>query len=413
MNFLSIIIVLFLTILLSGASSAISLEETCPGTLITNMHQKNCTDKATSEIAYYLDRKTCIPKCSIYSTDVQDDIECSDSSDECIAGYSCEQRCGPSSTLREYKCESDEDCMEYNKRSKCLKYCVVPDTENEDEVNCMAYHSNIPSYVDKWWTAKKFKPVCDDHGQWVPKQCKGGLHGRCLCYSSTGVRLFGEALYTEAENMTCACSRRKSELESAGRTYVSFHCDSVGNYEKLQCDIQKGLCWCVEPQTGDLTAPFVSVAAMKKLPCYAEGTIGAQYLRQCESKKFATVMITEKLKTHGVVTVESDTLQCDADGSYGAFSISSGIARCTWRDNSQIENWQTNVAAVLDTLTCNCARDFKVYAHSLACEGNGNYVLLQQVINDKGKKQYYCVDDKGFAKTDLLDDANIDCTQIY
>lgn len=56
-----------------------------------------------------------------------------------------------------------------------------------------------------------------------------------------------------------------------------------------------------------------------------EGKVGSQYLRQCESKKFATAMITAKLKTHGVVTVETDTLLCDADGSYGAYAIRSGM----------------------------------------------------------------------------------------
>lgn len=42
----------------------------------------------------------------------------------------------------------------------------------------MAYHANIAGYADKWWTAKKFKPECDDSGEWVAKQCKGGLQGR-------------------------------------------------------------------------------------------------------------------------------------------------------------------------------------------------------------------------------------------
>ncbi|XP_066262546.1 uncharacterized protein [Euwallacea similis] len=397
-----------LILLLINVSS--STEKSCPGTLITSLHQKNCTDRATNETAYYLNRDDCIPKCSICPT-VVPNSNCSTDSD-CIAGYNCDRRCGPGSKYQVHKCESSVDCYQYNPRCTCDYYCVLPEIE-DDDVACMAYHSNIPAYVDKWWTAKKFKPICDDDGYWEPKQCKGGLQGRCLCYSSMGVRLFGEALYTKAENMTCACSRRKSELESAGRSYVSFHCDSLGNYEKLQCDMEKELCWCVVPQTGEVTAPFVPLAAMKKLPCYSAGTVGAQYLRQCESKKFATVMIIKKLKTHGVVTVESDTLLCDADGSYGAYSISSGIAYCTWRDNKQIETWQANINGLSRPLTCNCARDYKMYQHSLACDGGGEYVLLQMFIDDKGQKQYYCVDDKGFAKTDMLDDASTNCTAIY
>lgn len=64
--------------------------------------------------------------------------------------------------------------------------------------------------------------------------------------------------------MTCACSRRKDELLSKSE-YVTFHCDSMGNYEPLQCN--DGQCWCVEPHTGDITAPVVPEAMMKYLPC--------------------------------------------------------------------------------------------------------------------------------------------------
>lgn len=69
--------------------------------------------------------------------------------------------------------------------------------------------------------------------------------------------------------MSCskACSRRKSELEESGRNFVSFHCDSKGNYEKLQCDVEKGLCWCAESLTGTPTTPFVPLVAVKKLFC--------------------------------------------------------------------------------------------------------------------------------------------------
>lgn len=56
-------------------------------------------------------------------------------------------------------------------------------------------------------------------------------------------------------------------MESAGRNYVTFHCDSKGNYEKFQCDVEKNICWCAEPLTGEVTAPFVPMVAMKKLSC--------------------------------------------------------------------------------------------------------------------------------------------------
>lgn len=33
-------------------------------------------------------------------------------------------------------------------------------------------------------------------------------------------------------------------------TDVTLHCQSNGNYEKLQC--QSGICWCAVPETGDI-----------------------------------------------------------------------------------------------------------------------------------------------------------------
>ncbi|XP_030767839.1 uncharacterized protein LOC115891508 [Sitophilus oryzae] len=385
--------------------------ETCPGTLVSNFHQKNCTDRATGTEAYYLDRTECIPKCKIYPTSVEEG-QCTDNTD-CISGYYCENRCGPKNNLRDYTCETDSDCQALPEggRSKCLKYCVLPSTTGG--VTCMSYHSNLPEFVNSYWTALIFKPVCNDDGDWEAKQCKGGVHGKCICYSSTGVRLFGEALYQKADNMTCACSRKKNDMESNGRTMVTLHCDSMGNYESLQCDMEKEICWCAESKTGEPTAPFVPEKAKEKLPCYISTTVGSQYLRQCESKKYAQSMITAKLKAHGAKYVQTDTLLCNADGSYGAYSVSSGIAYCTWRDNSKIGTWQSNIASNTANLNCNCARDFKQYSHSMDCEGNGNYVIVQHYQDDTNTLKYYCVDDDGFAKTGLLDDKNVNCSLYY
>lgn len=62
-----------------------------------------------------------------------------------------------------------------------------------------------------------------------------------------------------------ACSRRRSELEAAGRRDVTLHCELNGDYEPLQCD--DGLCWCAEPKTGQPTVIPVSEEDMKLLPC--------------------------------------------------------------------------------------------------------------------------------------------------
>ncbi|KAF7267827.1 hypothetical protein GWI33_018987 [Rhynchophorus ferrugineus] len=390
----------------------LSREQDCPSTVVTNFHQKNCTDQATTDVAYYLDRSGCIPKCAEYPTVVQDS-QCTTNPNICIAGYSCENRCGTKLTLREYPCEVDEDCTSLpgGTRAKCLKYCVMPKINTG--VNCMAYHSNLPEFVQSYWTAQKFKPVCDDNSDWVAKQCKGGVNGKCICYSATGVRLFGEALYTKSENMTCACSRRKNDLESSGRTIVTLHCDSMGNYEALQCDMEKEICWCAESKTGALTAPAVPEKAKAKLPCYVSTQVGSQYLRQCESKKFAQLLITAKLKAHGAKYVQADTLLCDADGSYGAYLVSSGIAYCTWRDNSKIGTWQSNIVSNTGGLNCYCARDYKRYEHSMDCQSNGNYENLQHYMDEDQNIKYYCVDNDGFAKTDLFDFSNITCSEYY
>lgn len=57
-----VLLVVLSTSVLTRASN------TCPAKIITSLHQKNCTDKATENEAYYLDKTSCIPKCSLYST---------------------------------------------------------------------------------------------------------------------------------------------------------------------------------------------------------------------------------------------------------------------------------------------------------------------------------------------------------
>ncbi|XP_060524613.1 uncharacterized protein LOC132701013 [Cylas formicarius] len=385
-----------------------SSNQKCPK-LITTFSQVNCTDRATDIDAYFysLDESiSCVPKCESYSSNL--DASCESMDDKCMPGYACEKRCGPTVSLREFSCETDDDCIAQggNARTKCKFYCVA-----KKEESCMAYHCNTEDYVETFWTAQKFKPVCDNDGNYQAKQCKGGLSGKCFCYSAKGKRIFGQALRADADDMTCACSRRKAELEEQGHFYVSLHCDSMGNYEQLQCDAVSEQCWCVEPKTGDLTSAVVPMKAMIKLPCYSTAVIGSQYLRQCESKKYAQELIVNKLRTHGAKWITTDFLLCDGDGAYGAYMLSSGIAYCTWRDNSKIGTWQSNVEAGV-SVDCNCAKDFMLYNHNQACEGNGNYKTLQQTMNGD-VTYYYCVDSDGFAKTDFLTNNNIDCSLYY
>ncbi|XP_049826690.1 uncharacterized protein LOC109608478 isoform X2 [Aethina tumida] len=287
--------------------------------------------------------------------------------------------------------------------SRCSEICV-PD------IQCMSYHAYTSDYKDTYYSAKFFKPQCLDDGSWAPKQCKGGKTGRCFCFDGDGKRIFGEALYDESEDMTCACSRRKVELIQAGiRNYVFFHCDSKGNYEKLQCD--RDHCWCVEPKTGELNSTVVPKTAMKYLPCYSSLIVGNQYLRQCESEKYAQEMIIEELKYHGVEHTNFRYLICDGDGAFGAFNVSNSRPYCTWRDGSLIGSYQGNDMNEVLTINCNCARDNKRYGLNSECIYNGNYAETQYI---QSTSQFYCVDADGFAKSDPYSSGtHVNCRDFY
>lgn len=52
---------------------------------------------------------------------------------------------------------------------------------------------------------------------------------------------------------------------------------------------------------------------------------GSQYLRQCESKKYAQALIAHELQIHGNNYANFATLLCDDDGSYGAYRVQSSV----------------------------------------------------------------------------------------
>nr|CAH7723538.1 unnamed protein product [Callosobruchus chinensis] len=270
----------------------------------------------------------------------------------------------------------------------------------------MSYWAKTDDYVDTYFTASVFKPSCTNEGKWKAIQCKGGVNGRCFCFDANGKRLFGEAVVHKLNQMTCACSRRKADLLSQGRSYVSLHCDSLGNYEKLQCD--SGLCWCVEPKTGKVTAPVVPMKAMIKLPCYELSQTGSQYYRQCDSVEYALSVISATLRRHGVRYPNIGSIICDGDGAYGAYTVKDGMAHCTSRDGNNISPYASEDSLNFDKLNCNCARDKQRYSYKLSCQTNGNYEYLQSAQSSG----YYCVDDDGFAKTEMFN-AKVDCSKYY
>lgn len=241
-----------------------------------------------------------------------------------------------------------------------------------------------------------WKPECDSRGAFRAKQCKGDrLLGRCFCYSATGRRIFGWQWHGKADNMSCACSRLRSDLEAAGRQDVTLHCAADGSFEALQCD--GGVCWCADPETGEPwpRVPAVLPSMWKKLPCYNRTLHGEQYLRQCESEAFAQYRMEKKFVTHGHVNVSHTRVVCDYDGTYGLNEFERGIAYCTWRDGTRIDQYQTS-SLKAHLMTCNCARDEKIFQAAglqleLLCEGNGNYATLQE-----RNGELFCVDKDGF-----------------
>lgn len=109
-----------------------------------------------------------------------------------------------------------------------------------------------------------------------------------------------------------------AELRSQG--FVgTYHCTPDGNFEPLQCDSDSGLCYCVDPQTGDLDGAVVPPQNWKHLPCYSlnitNGSTDGMYLRKCESTYAATKLLEIENRLHGT-KVDLRPPECDYDGSF-------------------------------------------------------------------------------------------------
>lgn len=110
-------------------------------------------------------------------------------------------------------------------------------------------------------------PSCRPDGSYAAKQCRGDkVSGRCFCFSSQGERIFGWDWRKNEDDMNCACSRRKAQLEQAGKQLVTLHCSQNGNFEELQC--MEGICWCSDPE-GMLQVDTIVLPKnmMEFLPC--------------------------------------------------------------------------------------------------------------------------------------------------
>jgi len=255
---------------------------------------------------------------------------------------------------------------------------------------CSANSSSC-QYVADNNTHISWKPRCNG-ADYEPVQCKGDRPtGRCFCFDKKGNRIFGEQLWAEAENMTCACSRRVQELQDQGRKDVTLHCNEQGNYEELQCD--NGVCWCAEEKTGTPISRILPENMMTMLPCYENASLGSGYLRQCESMLIAQKRIEILMAAHSSTNPNFPYTNCEFDGSYGALQQDGNQLFCAWKDKSRIESYASQLSG-MRVMNCKCARDKKKYGDAVQfeCEGNGNYVR-EQYTNDGTK---YCVDPDGF-----------------
>ncbi|XP_041987601.1 uncharacterized protein LOC121739287 isoform X2 [Aricia agestis] len=263
----------------------------------------------------------------------------------------------------------------------CCPSCQFPGAgggeENDNNAPCQSPNNCLPD------------------GRFAAVQCKGDMFkGRCFCSDENGNRIFGQMWRNEASDMTCACSRRRHELEATGRS-VTLHCTANGDYEPLQCD--DGLCWCADPGSGQPTVTPVPQADMKLLPCYSAATVGENYLRRCESLTHALATMYKEQRDHGTTFFGSPTTFCDYDGSFGSYQIQNGIAYCTGRDGSILGSWQAETS-VMGDMNCNCARDTMIYfpersmSVTAVCQANGNY-RPNQVAGDIR----YCLDSDGYS----------------
>ncbi|CAD0200711.1 unnamed protein product [Chrysodeixis includens] len=295
------------------------------------------------------------------------------------------------------KCEKAQVCVTDLQQSDCDPQTLVPNT---NIFGCCP-SCQTPSGLLPDPSGCRPPSNCLPDGRYAPVQCKGDQYtGRCFCSDENGKRIFGQMWRSDASDMSCACSRRRAELEAIGGRVVTLHCTQNGDYESLQCD--DGMCWCAQPKTGFPTVVPVPEKDMTNLPCYSPLSTGEQYLRKCESLVLANARIQQEQSDHGTTFLGNPTTFCEYDGSYGPYKVVNGIAYCTDRDGEILGAWQV-VSSDTAGMTCNCAQDTMIYfperglSVTEVCQANGNYRPNQNVGD-----VYYCVDKDGYS-IELLD----------
>ncbi|CAL8109521.1 unnamed protein product [Orchesella dallaii] len=293
------------------------------------------------------------------------------------------------------KCLPGLICNDFNHTCELPPKDEIPEHESGE---CMFRKSLFRLELTHW------DPDCEADGSFAPKQCKGTHYdGECFCVNRAGTRIFGREWRIQAENQTCACSRKVSELR-ARSLIATLHCAPDGNYEPLQCDTDSGICYCVDPDTGKMDGSSVPQYQWKNLPCFSVNLTNweedGKYLRKCESAFAGGRELQIFGKEHGT-SVEMREFKCDYDGSYAPVQIASTNTQCVFKNGTRIKDYfKPNDKA----MTCNCARDSEEYYPfhkrplSLPCQmRTGNY----DIAYDFGSHAS-CMDSDGFLYGDMV-----------
>ncbi|CAG7727727.1 unnamed protein product [Allacma fusca] len=307
----------------------------------SNLKPEDCSDETTFQ--ENIDSCGCCPAC-VRVKEIQRNAECGKDT----ATY---EECGKKICPIEIKeCEKGFHCSEDSKTCVAIEDNPLPDPT----MSC-AMKLTIAK-KDGW---EHYMPSCNPDGTYASKQCKG-IRGKydaaCFCTTDKGERIFGRKQWTEKteETMDCACSLHVHKLRSKG-LLTTIHCTYDGSYEKLQCDGESGLCYCVDPKSGEMTGAVLPEFQWKDLPCYSED-LGDKYLRQCESHWLATERINIEASIHGLTLVKFGKVDCDYDGSFKRYARTGNIESCAHKNGVQMTPYYRQRQGNEEDMNCNCAR---------------------------------------------------------
>ncbi|GFY60245.1 uncharacterized protein TNIN_500031 [Trichonephila inaurata madagascariensis] len=95
---------------------------------------------------------------------------------------------------------------------------------------------------------EKLVPNCDENGDYMPMQCYQGSK-LCSCYGESGHPITPPS--TKLKSCKCLVQRYKALKSGLIGVFVP-QCETDGTFSKRQCIGSVGVCFCVNPMTGNL-----------------------------------------------------------------------------------------------------------------------------------------------------------------